>query len=142
MQRGQAFVSSGPHAGVEAKGCKSSIILLENGVAVEQSSPYRLFSFRVRYRTSRSHDTATITLDTLVVNHYLRHMIINNKTRKLIRLNGAAERLDLQPSTLRDWFLKRKNLDFVKAGRAVCVTEESLERFIDANTILAREARG
>ncbi len=69
-------------------------------------------------------------------------MIINNKTRKLIRLNGAAERLDLQPSTLRDWFLKRKNLDFVKAGRAVCVTEESLERFIDANTILAREARG
>jgi hypothetical protein len=64
---------------------------------------------------------------------------MNAKTRKLIRLGNAADRLDLQPSTLRDWFLKRKNLDFVKAGRAVCVTEESLERFIDANLIPAQE---
>ncbi|HKI11136.1 MAG TPA: hypothetical protein VKA02_03405 [Candidatus Acidoferrum sp.] len=62
-----------------------------------------------------------------------------NKTRKLIRLGNAAERLALQESTLRDWFLKRKNLDFVKAGRAVCVTEESLEAFIDRNLLPARE---
>ncbi len=61
------------------------------------------------------------------------------KTRKLIRLGNAAERLALQESTLRDWFLKRKNLDFVKAGRAVCVTEESLEAFIDRNLLPARE---
>lgn len=66
-----------------------------------------------------------------------------NKPRKLIRLNSAAERLDLQPSTLRAWFLARKHLDWVKCGRAVCVTEESLERFIDSNTIPAEavEAR-
>jgi excisionase family DNA binding protein len=54
---------------------------------------------------------------------------------RLVRLSIAAERLGLKPSTLRDWFLKRKHLDFVKAGRAVCVTEESLEKFIHKNTI-------
>jgi excisionase family DNA binding protein len=59
--------------------------------------------------------------------------------RKLIRLSGAAERLGVRPSTLRDWFLKRKHLDFVKAGRAVCVTEESIERFIQSNIIPARQ---
>ena len=58
--------------------------------------------------------------------------------RKLIRLTNAAERLGVKPSTLRDWFLKRKHLDFVKAGRAVCVTEDSLERFIDCNLVPSR----
>jgi len=47
----------------------------------------------------------------------------------------------VKPSTLRDWFLRRKHLDFVKVGRAVCVTEDSIERFIAANTIPAREAK-
>lgn len=64
-----------------------------------------------------------------------------NKPRKLIRLNNAAERLDVQPSTLRAWFLARKHLDWVKCGRSVCVTEESLERFIDSNTIPAEKQR-
>jgi len=59
--------------------------------------------------------------------------------QKLVRLSSAAERLGVRPSTLRDWFLKRKHLDFVKAGRAVCVTEESIERFIQSNVIPARE---
>ncbi len=58
--------------------------------------------------------------------------------RRLIRLSNAADRLGLKPSTLRDWFLKRKHLDFVKAGRAVCVTEDSLERFIDSNLLPPR----
>jgi excisionase family DNA binding protein len=61
--------------------------------------------------------------------------------RRAIRLNNAADRLGVKPATLRDWFLKRKHLDFVKVGRAVCVTEDSIERFIAANTIPAREAR-
>ncbi len=60
---------------------------------------------------------------------------------KLVRLSAAAERLGIKPATLRDWFLKRKHVDFVKAGRAVCVTEDSIERFIAANIIPAREAR-
>jgi excisionase family DNA binding protein len=59
--------------------------------------------------------------------------------RRLVRLSSAADRLGVRPSTLRDWFLKRKHLDFVKAGRAVCVTEESIERFISRNLIPARE---
>jgi hypothetical protein len=58
--------------------------------------------------------------------------------RRLVRLSSAADRLGLKPATLRDWFLKRKHLDFVKAGRAVCVTEESIDRFIQANIIPAR----
>lgn len=60
---------------------------------------------------------------------------------KLVRLSAAAESLGVKPATLRDWFLKRKHLDFVKAGRAVCVTEESIKRFIDRNLIPAREER-
>ena len=64
-----------------------------------------------------------------------------SKNRKLIRLNSAAERLDVQPSTLKAWFLARKHLDFVKCGRAVCITEESLERFIDSNLIPALESQ-
>jgi excisionase family DNA binding protein len=58
---------------------------------------------------------------------------------KLIRLAPAAERLGLKVPTLRDWFLKRKHLDFVKVGRGVAVTEESIDRFIAANTIPARK---
>lgn len=60
---------------------------------------------------------------------------------KLVRLTPAAERLGVKPATLRDWFLKRKNLDFVKVGRAVCVAEDSIDRFIEANTIPPREVR-
>jgi len=63
------------------------------------------------------------------------------RTGKLVRLTPAAERLGIKPATLRDWFLKRKNLDFVKVGRAVCVAEDSIDRYIAANTIPAREAR-
>lgn len=60
------------------------------------------------------------------------------KAVKLLRL-PAADRLGLKLSTLRDWRLKRKYLDFVEIGRAVAVTEESLERLIQANLIPARE---
>jgi excisionase family DNA binding protein len=59
--------------------------------------------------------------------------------RRLVRLDSAAERLGVKKATLRDWFLKRKNLDFVKVGRAVCITEESIERLIESNFIPARE---
>jgi excisionase family DNA binding protein len=58
--------------------------------------------------------------------------------RRLVRLGDAAGRLGVKPATLRDWFLKRKHLDFVKMGRAVCITEESIEHFIDSNIIPAR----
>ena len=38
------------------------------------------------------------------------------KRGSLMRLTSAAARLGVKPATLRDWFLKRKNLDFVKVG--------------------------
>jgi phage antirepressor YoqD-like protein len=63
------------------------------------------------------------------------------RKKGLIRLTPAAQFIGVKEATLRDWFLKRKNLDFVKVGRAVCVTEESIDRFIAANTISAREVR-
>jgi excisionase family DNA binding protein len=53
--------------------------------------------------------------------------------RKLVRLANAAECLGLRKPTLREWYAKRKNLDFVKVGRAVCVTEESIDRFVAEN---------
>jgi excisionase family DNA binding protein len=59
--------------------------------------------------------------------------------RKLFRLTEAAAMLGVKTATLRDWFLKRKNLDFVKVGRAVCVTEDSIERLIQANFIPAQK---
>jgi excisionase family DNA binding protein len=61
--------------------------------------------------------------------------------RRVIRLSNAAERLGVKAPTLRDWFRRRKHLDFVRVGRAICVTEESIERLIAANTIPAREVR-
>jgi len=69
------------------------------------------------------------------------HYNSEKKAMKLLRLPVAADRLGLKLSTLRDWRLKRKYLDFVEIGRAVAVTEESLERLIQANLIPAREGR-
>lgn len=58
---------------------------------------------------------------------------------KTLTPTRCGKRLGVRVATLRDWFLKHKHLDFVKAGRAVCVTEESIERFIQSNLIPARE---
>lgn len=44
---------------------------------------------------------------------------------RLIRLSNATLRLGVKPPMLRDSSLKRKHLDIAKAGRAVCVTQES-----------------
>jgi excisionase family DNA binding protein len=66
---------------------------------------------------------------------------MEREMKSVVRLSNAAERLGVKSSTLRDWFMKRKHLDFVKIGRAVCVTEDSIERLIAANTIPAREGR-
>jgi excisionase family DNA binding protein len=57
----------------------------------------------------------------------------------LLTVNQAAEALGLKPSTIRAWLLRRKNLPFVRCGRAVRVPAEAIERFIVENTIPARE---
>ena len=59
-----------------------------------------------------------------------------------MRITSATEWLGVRPSTVRDWFPKRKNLDFVKVRRVVCVTESSHEQFVAADTVPAREGGG
>lgn len=59
----------------------------------------------------------------------------------LLRIEEAANRLALKASTIRAWRLRRKNLDFVKCGRSVRVTSESVEKFIRRNTVPAREVQ-
>lgn len=54
---------------------------------------------------------------------------------KLLPVNEAAEWLGVKPATIRSWILKREKLEIVKVGRLVRITEKSLDRFIDANTI-------
>ena len=54
----------------------------------------------------------------------------------LVSLRRAARQLQLQVSTLRGWRLKRIHLDFVKVGGRVCITQESIDDFVKANTVL------
>jgi len=53
----------------------------------------------------------------------------------LLSLKDAAQQLHLQIATLRDWRQKRAQIEFVKVGGRVCVTQESIDEFIKANTL-------
>ena len=54
---------------------------------------------------------------------------------KLVRIAEAADMLRVKTGTLRQWQRKRQNLDFVRVGSAICVTQESLDQFIERNTM-------
>lgn len=56
------------------------------------------------------------------------------KTR-LLSVDEAAERLGVKPATIRSWILRRDKLEIVKVGRLVRITEKSIDRFIEENTI-------
>jgi excisionase family DNA binding protein len=57
---------------------------------------------------------------------------------RLLRVEEAAEFLNVKPSTIRAWLLRRK-LPFVRVGaRAVRIKLEALEGLISQNTIPAR----
>jgi hypothetical protein len=66
---------------------------------------------------------------------------LGEESHEAAEVAGRSGPAGLKLSTLRDWRLKQKYLDFVEIGRAVAVTEESLERLIQANLIPAREGR-
>jgi excisionase family DNA binding protein len=58
---------------------------------------------------------------------------------RLLTVDQAAELLGVKPSTIRAWILKREKLEVVKVGRLVRITERSIEKLIDDNTIPPRE---
>lgn len=59
--------------------------------------------------------------------------------KRLLRVEEAAEYLNVKPSTVRAWLLKRK-LPRVHVGdRAVRIPLEALERLITENTVPAQE---
>ncbi len=60
-------------------------------------------------------------------------------TTRLLRVEEAAEFLNVKASTIRAWLLRRK-LPRVRVGeRAVRIPLEALEKLITENTIPARE---
>ena len=58
--------------------------------------------------------------------------------RKLLDVDAAAERLSVSPFTIRAW-LRQRRLEHVKLGRRVLVPESAIRRFVERNTIPARE---
>jgi len=61
--------------------------------------------------------------------------------QKLLRVEEAAEFLNLKASTIRAWLLRRK-LPCVHVGeRAVRIPREALEQLIAENTVPAQERR-
>jgi excisionase family DNA binding protein len=58
---------------------------------------------------------------------------------RLLTVEQAAERLSVKPATIRSWILKREKLEVVKVGRLVRITDRSIQKFIDTNTIPPRE---
>jgi len=66
-------------------------------------------------------------------------MRTNEIKSKLLAVDQAAERLGVKPATIRSWILRREKLEVVKVGRLVRITEKSVDRFIDENTIPPKE---
>jgi excisionase family DNA binding protein len=60
--------------------------------------------------------------------------------KKLLTVPEAAEALAVKPGTVRAWLLRRK-LPRVNCGRAVRIPLDGIQRFIERNTIPAKEER-
>jgi len=58
---------------------------------------------------------------------------------QLLTVKQAAELLGLKVATIRAWLLRRKNLPFVRCGRAIRIPADSIAEFVERNTIPARE---
>ena len=65
----------------------------------------------------------------------------NEARSKLLAVEQAADRLGVKPATIRSWILRREKLEVVKVGRLVRITEKSIDRFIDDNTIPPKRDR-
>lgn len=60
---------------------------------------------------------------------------------KLNTLPQAAEQLGVSVKCLRSWIYRRA-IDYVKVGRAVRISDETIEKIINRGTMPALEDRG
>ncbi len=60
--------------------------------------------------------------------------------RRLVAIPVAAAQLGLKPATVRDWIYQRK-IDYVKVGRAVRISEDTIRALIERGTIPAKRDR-
>ena len=51
----------------------------------------------------------------------------------MLTVRQVADRLGIKPATVRGWIFRRQNLDFVKVGRSVRISEKTVETFISKN---------
>jgi excisionase family DNA binding protein len=58
---------------------------------------------------------------------------------RLLTIREAADRLGLKPSTIRFWIWQRK-IAFVRVGRAVRLSEETIRKLIEHGTVPAKRA--
>jgi excisionase family DNA binding protein len=66
--------------------------------------------------------------------------MVGSNTAKLRTLPEAAERLGLSVKCLRGW-VWRRSITYVKVGRAVRISDETIQRIIDCGTMPALEDR-
>ncbi len=59
---------------------------------------------------------------------------------RLLTIPEASERLGLKPATVRYWVWSGK-IEYVKVGRAVRLSEQSIQKLIDRGTVPARSPR-
>lgn len=64
----------------------------------------------------------------------------NVNAAKLRSLPEAADRLGLSVKCLRGW-VWRRSIPYVKVGRAVRISDETIQRIIDRGTMPALEGR-
>ena len=64
----------------------------------------------------------------------------SSNTTRLRSLPEAAERLGLSVKCLRGW-VWRRTIPYVKVGRAVRISDETIQRVIDRGTMPALEER-
>jgi excisionase family DNA binding protein len=62
------------------------------------------------------------------------------QTSKLNTLPGAAERLGVSVKCLRSWIYRRA-IPYVKVGRAVRISDDTIEEIIKRGTVPALEQR-
>lgn len=59
---------------------------------------------------------------------------INNNTSNLLDIDGAAQRLNISPHTVRSMVINRK-ITFVKVGARVLFRPQDLENFITSHLV-------